>query len=115
MLTHEDIIKGFWAHIKPNKKLMRQKNKIDYLGQHTSDIRNAMVEYVEELRSKGEISDEIANSISLYKNDAIRFAEWVTSQRLVKYNEGWCEMGGSNGMHLTDSQLYSQYIKTTQK
>jgi hypothetical protein len=39
-----------------------------------------------------------------------KFAEWVTDVKgFRKYNEGWCERGGSNGWHCSTDELINEY------
>ena len=39
-----------------------------------------------------------------------RFAEYIGQSGLKMYSEGWCEPGGSNGMHLSTEELYQRYL-----
>jgi hypothetical protein len=64
-MEKNEIIKGFWQEVKSDRKLLRQKNKKDALGQHTSDIRNAFVNYIDRLQSAKEITSDLANEITL--------------------------------------------------
>lgn len=46
-------------------------------------------------------------------SDAVEFAEFIGREGLKLYSEGWCQPGGSNGMHLSTYQLY-QLFKSKQ-
>jgi hypothetical protein len=65
LTTKEAIIASFWKEINLDRKLLRQKNKRDFLGQHTYDIRNAFTYFIENLRAEKIISDETAKTITL--------------------------------------------------
>jgi hypothetical protein len=66
MKTKTEIIASFWKHVATDKSLVRQKNKIDMLGMHTSDIRNEFVRYIAYLRDASIVSDELIHNITLH-------------------------------------------------
>ena len=43
------------------------------------------------------------------ESDAVEFAEWIGKEDLKLYPEGWCQPGGSNGMHLSTIELYKLF------
>ncbi len=61
----QEVIAMFWEHVKQNKALNRQKNKINNMGYHTPDIRNEFVTYIEYLRNNSIISDDLAQIVKL--------------------------------------------------
>ena len=38
------------------------------------------------------------------------FISWIGKQDLKRYDAGWCQPGGTNGMHLSDEELYYQFL-----
>ena len=45
----------------------------------------------------------------------MEFAEFIGKEDLKLYSEGWCQPGGSNGMHLSTTDLYNLFIQQSLK
>lgn len=43
------------------------------------------------------------------KKEAIEFGNFLGKEDLKMYSEGWCQLGGSNGLHLSTDDLYTIY------
>lgn len=45
-------------------------------------------------------------------HEVMAFANWLGKEDLKLYAEGWCQPGGSNGLHLSTEELYKLFISS---